>query len=498
MRPFKDIRIPKVGRSIFDLSYNKMLTCDMGQLIPIMCDEVIPGDKWKLGNELVIRFQPMVAPVLHEINAFVHYFFVPYRLLWEDWEEFITGGVDGTNADTLPRWNSLGSNAARTAVGTLWDYLGFPTGIDPTDANYYPMDFPRRAYYLIWNEYYRDQNLQNELDITDQANYTILNRCWTKDFFTSALLTQQRGVSPVIPIVGTPEVDVDSSIVTDVPGTQEAVYIQSGARFYVGGAGIEFIQALEDNIDVLLSNVGLNISDVRLAFQTQRFLERNARAGARYTEFLKAHFGVSPRDDRLQRPEYLGGNKSPIIISEVLQTSKSETGAPQGKLAGHGISASQGYCGSYYATEFGLIMGILSVMPVPAYQQGINRQFLRVSRYDFPFPEFVNLSEQQIKRGEIWTQTSGNANDWGYQGRYDELRYKPNQVCGLMRTTFNYWHLGRIFDSEPTLDSTFVTCNPSKRIFASTSDPGLIVHVGNKITAIRPIPVVAEPGMLDH
>ena len=261
-----------------------------------------------------------------------------------------------------------------------------------------------------------------------------------------------------------------------------------------------FLAALQRNSVDLSEATTFNVSDLRLAFQIQKWMERNARAGVRYVEFLGAHFGVHPRDDRLQRPEYLGGSKNPVIISEVLQTSSTDTESPQGNLAGHGISVGQTFCASYFAQEFGLIMGIMSVMPKPAYQQGIDRQWLRQTRYDFYFPEFANLSEQAIERVELYASTveAENKTIFGYQGRYDEMRVKRNMVCSLMRTDFNYWHMGRIFSSAPALNETFIDCDATKRIFAAPSEPGLIIDVGNRIRAIRPMPIQSEPGLIDH
>ena len=215
---------------------------------------------------------------------------------------------------------------------------------------------------------------------------------------------------------------------------------------------------------------------------------------------LRAHFGVSPRDDRLQRPEYIGGSKSPVIVSEVLQTSSTDATSPQGNMAGHGVSASATYCGKYRATEYGLIMGIMSIMPRAMYQQGINRQWLRRSRYDFYFPEFANLSEQAILNCEIYETgvEATNKSIFGYQGRYDEMRTKQNMVCGQMKSVFDYWHLGRIFSTQPLLNSSFVTCNPDKRIFAAPSEPGFIVQFANLIKAWRPMPIQSDPGFIDH
>lgn len=501
---FSKVSYRSPGRSMFDLSYDKKFSCDMGELIPVMCDEVVPGDIIKIGNEAVIRFQPLVAPVLHEINMYVHYFFVPYRLLWNEktnallsqtgtWEGFITGGETGTNTDTLPRWTP-----SVTTIGSLWDYLGFPTGITPTGA--LPLDFPRRAYNFIYNEFYRDENIITAVALT---NETILQRCWEKDYFTSSLPWQQKGTAPALPISGTSSaVFPAGNFIVSAPSNIGVSNTAGTTGIYTNNATQQAnAQASFNNNTVnLASATTFDIEDLRLAFQIQRWLERNARAGSRYTEFLKSHFGVSPRDDRLDRPEYVGGSKSPIIVSEVLQTSKTESGAPQGNLAGHGLSVSRTFCGKYRVQEFGLIMGLMSVMPRSVYQQGINRQWLRTTKYDFYFPEFANLSEQAIIRAEIYANTvSGDNNTiFGYQGRYDEMRTKQSMVCGDMRDNFDFWHISRQFSSAPTLNATFLQCIPRKDIMAVPTVDALLVSFGNLIHAYRPLPASAEPGLIDH
>lgn len=493
---FQNVRNLHPGRSMFDLSYEKKFTADMGQLIPVMCDEVLPGDYFKISNQSVIRFQPLVAPVLHEIYQYVHYFFVPYRLLWDDWEEFITGGTDGDYNDPPPEWSPVD-----TASGSLWDFFGFPTGVVPTGA--LPLDFPRRAYNLVYNEYYRDETLQDEILLTSEV---IKNRNWEKDYFTSALTDQQRGVAPALPITGTTSAHWTDQVIINnaAPGSLTVATGGADPRIVINSAqGAEnALNALNNNTVDLSVAATFDISDLRLAFQIQKFMERNQRSGVRYTEFLKAHYGISPRDDRMQRPEYIGGSKSPVIISEVLQTSSSDVTSPQGNLAGHGISVNAQFAGQYKALEFGLIIGIFSVMPRPAYQQGIDRQWLRKTRYDFPFPEFVNLSEQAITKAEICAtgNSAHNTDIFGYQGRFDECRTKQSQICSQMRDTFDYWHCGRIFDplNPPALNSDFITCIPRKDIFAVPSEPGLLVSFGNSITAFRPLPLQAEPGLIDH
>ena len=488
---FQNVRNLVPGRSMFDLSYEKKFTADMGQLIPVLCDEAIPGDFFQFGNETVIRFQPLVAPILHEIYQYVHIFFIPYRLLWDEWEDFISGGAEGTYDDPPPEWTPAGSPPVlNNAEGSLWDFLGFPVDVDPVGA--YPLDFPRRAYNLVYNEYYRDETLQDEVPLD---NDVILNRNWEKDYFTSALTDQQRGVAPALPISG-----FTSAVfsVSNESGSPQSMNYYTGDR----KPGYYSKIALDKNVVDLSTASTFDIADLRLAFQIQKFMERNSRSGVRYTEFLKAHYGVSPRDDRMQRPEYVGGSKSPVIISEVLQTSSTDVTSPQGNLAGHGISVNAQFCGKYKVLEFGLFIGIMSVMPRPAYSQGIDRQWLRKTRYDFPFPEFVNLSEQAITKAEICATNveSHNIDIFGYQGRFDECRTKQNQVCSGMRTTFDYWHLARKFDlaAPPALNEEFVECIPRKDIFAVPSEPGLIISHGNKITAYRPLPIQAEPGLIDH
>jgi len=510
---FNNVSKLRPGRSVFDLSYEKKFNCDMGELIPVMCDEVVPGDNFQISNELVIRWQPLIKPILHEVNVYVHYFFVPYRLLWDQWEDFITGGPDGTLEPVLPRINPI---IEATGEGTLWDYLGYPIKVIPTGA--LPLAFPTNAYNYIWNEYYRDQTLQSEGLLTGT---NIRYRAWEKDYFTSALPWQQRNpIAPSLPIVGTSsaawEYNDELPVVT---ANQLAIRVDeastgNGIGFSNAGDQIydQFVQALNSNTVDLSTASSFDIADLREVVQIQKFLERNARVGARYTEFLGAHFGVNPRDSRLDRPEYIGGTKSPVIISEVLQTSTSgyesspTSLTPQGNLAGHGITADRNMVGSYKVEEFGLIMGIMSVMPRPVYQQGMPRQWLRETKYDFYFPEFAHLSEQAISQAEIYASNVESENNtlFGYQGKYDEMRVKQNMICGSLRSeadvSLDYWHLGRNFAAAPILDENFITTKNSirKDIFAVPSEKGLIVNFANKIKAVRPLPAASNPGLMDH
>lgn len=470
----------------------------MGELIPIMCDEVVPGDIFKISAQAVVRLAPMVAPILHEINIFAHYFFVPYRLLWNEktqidlsdtgtWEKFITGDEDGLDASTIPEATGAG---ARAAYG-LGDYLGIPTVADVADLDGYGWSiFPMRAYNLVYNEFFRDENLIEPISL---ESLVIQKRAWRKDYFTSSLPWLQRGTAPSLPIAGTSSAEFDLSATSDQNGT---IHYETGDSKFSGSD-----KAILDGNTVDLSTATtFDISDLRLAFQIQKFLERNARAGARYTEFLNSHFGVAPRDDRLNRPEYIGGLRTPIIVSEVLQTSQTDT-TPQGNLAGHGIGVQRAFCGKYHAKEFGCIIGIMSIMPKAVYQQGISRQWRKQTKYDFYFPEFANLSEQAIETGEVYVvDGDGDASQdvFGYQGRYDELRIKHDMVVAGMRNTFDYWHMSRQFASTPVLNQSFIECVPRKDCFAAPSAKCCFVSFGNLIDSFRPIPVQAEPGLIDH
>lgn len=528
MSSVNSIRPPK---SLHDLSYTKTFTCDMGEAIPVMCDEVVPGDVFSIGNEMVIRFQPLVAPILHEINAYVHYFFVPYRLLWEFWEDFITGGKDGDFVAQIPTVTSVASNedgianTAECGTGYLWDYFGFPL-VEGLKVN----AFPFRAYNLVYNEYYRDPNLMLPLALDGDYNEEEpkygygqpKRRCWEKDYFTSSLPWQQRGLSPSLPLSGTGSAIWDNSrfCTGDMIGDINLRFHPKGESFETNQfsnlatlENIDKFKELMNSNKIDMSTVGtFDVNDLRMAFQVQRWLEGQARGGARYTETLRMHFSVSPTDERLQRPEYIGGSKSPIIVSEVLQTSGSNINGqstPQGNLAGHALTADFNHVAKYRVKEYGLILGILSVMPRLSYNsQGINRQWLRTNKYDYYWPEFANLSEQAIYEAEIFATPTNNSHIFsdslekddflGYQGRYDEMRTKNNMVCGEMRDELSYWHLAQNYYAAPKLNNTFVECRPSKRIFAVQNRDGLVVQFGNSIKALRPIPITSTPGLVDH
>ena len=565
MSVFNSVLGNKVGRSVFDLSHVKRFTCDMGQLIPVYFDECVPGDTRKIGMQCVTRFQPLVAPILDSVDLTVHYFFVPTRLLMnkeEDWNTFLTGGVNGTDESvTLPDFDFRAfdgswddnthfpfSNGIRYGKYSLWDYFGLPVPPNSQPSIYASIrdsnhinGFSQRCYNLVWNEFYRDQNLVDEVPL---SNSTVLYRAWKKDYFTSALPWQQRGVAPALPLSGTVPVTMTGLTFSDLAFTPTSSYVPADAKpitlemtgpssemvTNVNGAGFVAKKAWSQSpsASVTMSSGSMNVvnatgnadlsnaatfdvATLRQCVQIQRWLELNARGGVRYTEFLRSHFGISPKDEVLGRPQYIGGTKSSIVISEVLQTSRTEDstetqkGSPLGRLAGHGLGASSDYICTYTAKEFGYIIGIASWMPKPSYQQGVNRIFSRKTKFDFYFPEFAHLSEQAVTNGEIFaTGTSKDSEIFGYQGAYNEMRYTPSFNCADMRDTFSYWHLGRIFQNAPQLNAGFLTTNPAydggirKDIFASPKEPGLLVQFANIVKAVRPLPVYGTPGFVDH
>lgn len=517
-------------RNKFNLSFSVQTTADMGILYPAgMPQMLVPGDSIKVGHEVVAQMQALKSPMFADISIYFYDFFVPFRLLWDNWETFITRGKSGDETPPLPKFKSFKGKAFKESikVGTLWDYFGFPVGLDHIPDDDRPLDFLWRAYWFIWNEYFRDENLMKEVDYKDadfnspdsfvNANESRPARvCWGRDYFTSSLPFQQRGTPVAIPVVS-------SGISSDF-----STYLSNVASEKVG-----FVNSYDSNVYTLQGKTGkddpqkalndyfsshlhindisaADVSELRFMFQVQKFMERSARAGNRYTEFLRANFGVSPRDERLQRPEFIGGTRSPILIQQVLQTSQTDgETTPIATKYGQGMTADSNYSGKYYATEYGVYMPLFVIRPKASYCQGINRQWIKDSSFDFFNPLFQNLSEQEVFEEEIYVSDkthnddkTGNRDIFGFQGRYNEMRHNQNLLTGLMRgnQTYNYWNLGRWFDSAPKLNGKFLECKPSKRGFIVTDDsmPGFILHIGHKIKALRPLVYMAEPGLIDH
>lgn len=523
--PFDIVDRPRKRRSGFNLSHEYKTTHDPFQLIPISCFECIPGDVHSISVRSVLRFNPMLAPILHRLQMSFDAFFVQYRNLDDQWVDFITRNPDGDTVVALPRFvpADYASPASVVAVGSLWDYLSYPL-LQPAAAAC-PLDYPRRAYFRIFNEFYRDENLEPEIDYLDPAtnSYNILNAAWRRDLYTSSLPFRQKGTSPALPVFGSASAAFDLpyenlnglgvwnlSLNGSSPGT--------GIGYSAGAAGTGTdVPANKAILDTIMGNNTISgatfssadISDIRFASQVQAWMERNARGGTRYTEFLRAQFDESPMDAILQRPEYIGGVTSGVLISEVLQTSANAAEpTPQGNLAGHGLGLTRGRIGTYKAREFGLIMILASVVPDPAYSQGIDRAWLRNTTFDFPFPIFAGLSEQPVFNAEVFTRDSTadptgtiNYTPFGYTARFNELRFLGNKVTGLMRTTFDYWHMARSFATAPALNAAFIRPTAAeitelKRVFAVPTEPAFVANYGINLKSYRPIPFMGIPSQI--
>lgn len=509
---FNTVQVNKTGINKFDLSHDVKMSFNMGELIPFFWSNIIPNDHFRVNSEVFIRFAPMVAPIMHRINVWTHFFWVPLRLIWnqEDFDSFITGGEDGLDATVWPFFKITDAKKARFAKGRVGDYLGIPTTDDVTTLTqeFSISQLPFRAYQLIYNEFYRDQNLISEIDFgTDSGEQTsdtyyarltsLRRRAWEKDYFTSALPWAQRGA----------EVDLDM----DITLKSIAQFLDSTGADYSGGNVRTFEHSttgqLRDTTDNVSGNletietISMTINNLRQAVRIQEWLERQARAGARYAETVLSHFGIRTDDNRIDRPAFLGGGVQNVNIGEVLQTSEAGT-TPQGEMTGHGISVGGNHFFKKKFNEHGIVMGIISVMPKSAYQQGISRHWTMSDKFDYPWPEFAHLGEQEVYQREImadYENASSTEQDtvFGYQSRYAQWKTEQSRVAGDFRDDFEYWHLGRQFASNPALNQSFIECDPSHRIFAVTTSTidKIWCHVYNKVDALRPLPYYGTPRM---
>lgn len=484
-------------RSKFSLSHYKLLTCNMGELIPLTWYEVLPGDTIRQATSALIRCSPLLAPVMHPVRVRIHHFFIPNRLLWENWEPFITGGPEGTSVPTVPYIALTGA----VTEGSLHNYLGIP----PENFTSTPIPIsalPFRAYNLIWNNFYRDQDLSTEKTVSladgaDSTTDTDLLRCtWEKDYFTTARPWETKGDAITIPLLGTAPVQGigfvsptwgSSSLSNVVETGRSGTTTYDSAQKFNGTAGIYLEEDPNDSdhpgiYAQLDSASGVSINDLRLALALQRFQENRAAYGSRYVEYLRS-LGVRSSDARLGNPEYLGGGRQVIQFSEVLQTAEGTD--PVGSLKGHGISAMRTNRYLKYFDEHGIVMTLMSVVPKSIYTQGVHRSFNRTEKEHYWQRELQNIGEQEVENREVYGIHSSSYGTFGYQARYDEYRSLPSSIAGEFHSTMDHWHYGRVYSGDPSLNNTWVEATPTKRVNADESADCLYVMANHSIQARR-------------
>lgn len=497
-------------RSKFSLSHYVLKTCKMGYVLPVGLVEVLPGDSFRHATSVFMRLAPMLAPVMHPVTVRIHHWFIPTRLLWDDFEDFITGGPTNTDVSEFP---TITAPSGGFAVGSLADHLGLPPKIDGIEVSALPF----RAYNLVYNEWYRDQDLETEKALSlesgpDTTTATDLLRCdWERDYFTTARPWPQKGPDVSVPVnaVG---FNVTGSVVPDTsasgPTFQHQGYFYPHPLQVSGGPasaaapvsiptennvsseyrGLQWgepaLKAVMDKVEGSLGSV--NINSLREAFALQRFAEHRAMYGSRYVEYLR-YLGIKASDARLQRPEYLGGGKQTIQFSEVLQTAEGTD--PVGTLRGHGIAAMRSNRYRRFFEEHGFVLSIMLVRPKAIYMQGIPRSWLRRVREDFFQTELQHIGQQEVYTKELYGAApdgdDGGLKVFGYQNRYDEYRGHESYVCGEFRDILDYWHLARSFSNEPVLNADFISATPSERIFAAQENDQLYCMINHSLQARR-------------
>lgn len=519
---FAAVPTASIPRSKFDRSHGYKTTFNEGYLVPILVDEVLPGDTFNCRLTGFARMSTAIDPLMDNLYMDTFFFFVPNRLIWTHWVNFNGQQANPTDSTSYVVPNVTASSGV--ANGSLFDYMGIPTQVNGLTFN----SLYGRAYNLIWNEWFRDQNLQTSLVVqTDDGpdvytNYTLQRRGKRHDYFTSCLPWPQKvydGHALNVPLSGTAPIvglGVDKTLSV---GTLSANYTQTDGTTFTStpgfvasvGLGVKTTGTGTNATPSIYANLalatGVSINQLREAFQIQRMFERDARGGTRYTEIIRSHFGVTSPDARLQRPEYLGGGTSYVNINPVIQQSATGlTGGstPLGNLSAYGtcVINNHGFTKSF--TEHGIVIGLVSVRADLNYQQGLSKIFSRITRYDYYWPALAHLGEQAVLNQEIYAQgTSADTQVFGYQERYAEYRYKPGLVTGQFRSNYSSpldgWHLAQSFGSLPTLNSTFIQENaPMTRVLASSTAPHFLFDGFFDFKCARPMPVYGVPGLIDH
>ncbi|WNK13741.1 MAG: major capsid protein [Microvirus sp.] len=517
---FSKVPAAEIPRSSFDRSHGFKTTFDAGWLVPVFVEEVLPGDTLNLKMTAFGRLSTPLKPVMDNLFVDSFFFFVPNRLLWNNWQKF-NGEQDNPGDSISFLIPQVVMPVGGALVGSLSDFFGIPTQIAGLSVS----ALWHRAYNLIYNEWFRDENLQNSVienkgDGPDTyTNYALLRRGKRHDYFTSALPFPQKGVAATLPL-GTSAPIVGIGVAGATAATSQSAFGNTAAQDWTAQPTFSAAGAVSLRAQSLAAPSGSNrpqifadlsgataatINSLRMAFQIQRMLERDARGGTRYTEIIKSHFGVTSPDARLQRPEYLGGGSSAINVNPVAQTAPTVAGqTPQANLAAVGTLQMHGHGFHTSFVEHGVIIGLVSVRADLNYQQGLNRMWSRKTRYDFYWPAFSHLGEQAVLNKEIYAD--GTANDdlvFGYQERYAEYRYKPSLITGQFRSTYatplDIWHLAQKFTSLPLLNSAFIQDTPPvARVVAVPTEPNFLFDAYFDYKCARPMPMYSVPGMMDH
>jgi Capsid protein (F protein) len=524
-----------IPRSRFSMQKTLKTTFDSGLIVPIMCEEVLPGDTFNVNVTMFGRLATPLFPVMDNLHLDSFFFFVPNRLVWNNWVKFM-GEQDNPSDSISYTIPQQVSPAGGYAIGSLQDYLGLPTVGQVTAGNTVSHSaLPTRAYNLIYNQWFRDENLQNSVtvdkgdgpDASPATNYTILRRGKRHDYFTSSLPWPQKGGTAVTLPLGTsaPVKGIYTSAAATGPaaGGQWVGSAPTGLGSISGGGGglasrspvgTAAATAFNDANSLVYADLSqatsATINQLRQSFQIQKLLERDARGGTRYTEILRSHFGVTSPDARLQRPEYLGGGSTLINISPIAQTTGtgiSGQTTPQGNLAAMGVYHAHNHGFTQSFVEHGYVIGLIAVRADLTYQQGLRRHWSRSTRYDYYFPAFAMLGEQAILNKEIYvTGGASDSNVFGYQERWAEYRYNPSEITGLFRSTaagtIDPWHYAQRFTSLPTLNSTFIQDTPplarNLAVGAAANGQQFLLDAFFNINAARPLPMYSVPGLIDH